>query len=61
MAQKANGMRCLDHPECRNAILDKMVHEVWTAAGGGEQPGFTGLSVMLVEGNMDGVVMETLH
>ena len=34
MTQQANGMRCLNHPECRNAILDNMVHEVWTAASG---------------------------
>lgn len=27
----------------------------------GEQPDFTGLSVMLVGGNMDAVVMEMLH
>ena len=38
-----------------------MVHEVWTSAGGDEQPDFTGLPVMLVESNMDAVVMETLH
>lgn len=38
-----------------------MVHEIWTAAGGGEQPDFTELADMFAENNMDIVVMETLH
>ncbi|KAJ6045068.1 uncharacterized protein N7446_003270 [Penicillium canescens] len=51
----------VDDPRCRNAILRKMVHEIWTAAGGGEQPDFTDLADMFTESNMDIVLMETLH
>lgn len=52
----------VDDPRCRNAILRKMVHEIWTAAGGGEQePDFTDLAEMFAESNVDAVVMETLH
>ena len=51
----------VDDPRCRNAILRKMVHEIWTAAGGGEQPDFTDLAEMFAEGNMDVVVIETLY
>lgn len=51
----------VDDPRCRNAILRKMVHEIWTAAGEGEQPDFTDLADMFAESNVDVVVMETLH
>ncbi|OQD68803.1 hypothetical protein PENDEC_c030G04885 [Penicillium decumbens] len=51
----------VDDPRCRNAILRKMVHEIWAAAGRGGQMDFTDLADMFAESNMDVVVMETLH
>lgn len=48
-------------PQCRDAVLHKMVHEIWAVAGRGEQLDYTEIADMFAEGNLDDMVMETLH
>lgn len=52
-----------DDPPCRTAILAKMVHEIWAAAGLHEpaQPSLTTLADMFAEGNVSSDMMEILH
>ncbi|KAF2457386.1 hypothetical protein BDY21DRAFT_385712 [Lineolata rhizophorae] len=49
-----------EDPQCRNEILRKLVHEIWTAVGQGKEPDFTEVADMFVESNLDITVMETL-
>ena len=48
-------------PRCRNAILRKMVREIWAAAGQGRELDFTGLANTFAERNVDILVVETLR
>lgn len=50
-----------DDPRCRNAILRKVVQEIWAAVGQGEQLDFMDVTRMFAEGNVDAAVMETLN
>lgn len=51
----------VDAAQCRDAVLHKMVHEIWAVAGRGGQLDYTELADMFAESNVDDMVMETFH
>ncbi|TPX08709.1 uncharacterized protein E0L32_009898 [Thyridium curvatum] len=50
-----------DNPRCRDAILRKMVHEIWVAAGEDSEPQFLDLVEMFADEDVDVAVLETLR
>lgn len=50
-----------EDPRCRDAILEKMVDEMWAAAGEDEELDFTEIAIMFAEDDVDADVMEALR
>ena len=47
-------------PRCRNGILRKMVHEIWSAAGRDEESMLLDVGEMFAEGNLNTSFMQTI-